>query len=351
MGMNQHTRGTAINRWCTASTCSAGTSAPGRRPTSLTGQPSACGTVREVGTLATRCRAAWWWPTPSTAGGRGDLEPPRGPHQPKPGYHTVEMWEALLTPGGPRAATSTPSGCRSPTRRSRCPTSTSSSTPPQASPASSSSSRTCTRRPPRASADLVLPSAMWVEKNGMVGNSERRTQQWFKMVNPPGEARDDAGRPSRWPEALRPRPPGMKDKDGKLPVPHRDAAGAEVPSGSGPLLRRQRRRAAVRGVPRSRASSTRTSRPTPSTRAPAAALARRASSPTASGARPATASSRATTVREEGRGHPVLPLDTKDDRAQIWFHPYETRRPRCPTRSTPSGCAPGACSSTGTPAR
>src|SRR3712207_7671506 len=31
-------------------------------------------------------------------------------------------------------------------------------------------------------ADLVLPSAMWVEKNGMVGNSERRTQQWFKMV-------------------------------------------------------------------------------------------------------------------------------------------------------------------------
>jgi nitrate reductase NapA len=41
-------------------------------------------------------------------------------------------------------------------------------------------------------ADLVLPSAMWVEKNGMVGNSERRTQQWFKMVNPPGQARDDA---------------------------------------------------------------------------------------------------------------------------------------------------------------
>ncbi|XXU70886.1 molybdopterin-dependent oxidoreductase [Sorangium sp. So ce1151] len=40
-------------------------------------------------------------------------------------------------------------------------------------------------------ADLVLPSAMWVEKNGMFGNSERRTQQWFKMVNPPGEARDD----------------------------------------------------------------------------------------------------------------------------------------------------------------
>src|SRR5690606_28047714 len=40
-------------------------------------------------------------------------------------------------------------------------------------------------------ADLILPSAMWVEKNGMFGNSERRTQQWFKMVDPPGQARDD----------------------------------------------------------------------------------------------------------------------------------------------------------------
>ena len=39
-------------------------------------------------------------------------------------------------------------------------------------------------------ADLILPSALWVEKNGVFGNSERRTQQWFKMVNPPGEARD-----------------------------------------------------------------------------------------------------------------------------------------------------------------
>ena len=34
-------------------------------------------------------------------------------------------------------------------------------------------------------ADLVLPAPLWVEKNGMFGNSERRTQQWFKMVNPP----------------------------------------------------------------------------------------------------------------------------------------------------------------------
>jgi nitrate reductase NapA len=41
---------------------------------------------------------------------------------------------------------------------------------------------------------------------------------------------------------------------------------------------------------------------------------------------------------------------TKDGRAQIWFHPT-TRRPRSPTPSTPSGCAPAACWSIGTRAR
>src|SRR5262245_7782084 len=40
-------------------------------------------------------------------------------------------------------------------------------------------------------ADVVLPSAMWVEKEGMFGNTERRTQHWQKMVDPPGEARPD----------------------------------------------------------------------------------------------------------------------------------------------------------------
>jgi nitrate reductase NapA len=51
----------------------------------------------------------------------------------------------------------------------------------------------------RMAADLVLPSAMWVEKNGMVGNSERRTQQWFKMVPRPARRATTAGRPSPWP--------------------------------------------------------------------------------------------------------------------------------------------------------
>jgi nitrate reductase NapA len=41
------------------------------------------------------------------------------------------------------------------------------------------------------SADLVLPTAMWVEKEGAYGNAERRTQFWHQMVDAPGEARSD----------------------------------------------------------------------------------------------------------------------------------------------------------------
>jgi nitrate reductase NapA len=52
MGMNQHTRGTWINNLVYNCHLLVGKiSQPGNGPFSLTGQPSACGTVREVGTL------------------------------------------------------------------------------------------------------------------------------------------------------------------------------------------------------------------------------------------------------------------------------------------------------------
>jgi nitrate reductase NapA len=79
-------------------------------------------------------------------------------------------------------------------------------------------------------ADLVLPSALWVEKNGMFGNSERRTQQWFRMVPPPGEARDDC-----WQTIAVARRlfdlghPGLKDKDGNFLFTIRNDDGREVP--------------------------------------------------------------------------------------------------------------------------
>ncbi|RPI84071.1 MAG: periplasmic nitrate reductase subunit alpha, partial [Planctomycetaceae bacterium] len=41
-------------------------------------------------------------------------------------------------------------------------------------------------------ADLILPSAAWVEREGIFGNTERRTQHWHQAVDPPGEAKEDA---------------------------------------------------------------------------------------------------------------------------------------------------------------
>ena len=34
-------------------------------------------------------------------------------------------------------------------------------------------------------ADLILPTAMWVEKEGAYGNAERRTQFWHQLVGAP----------------------------------------------------------------------------------------------------------------------------------------------------------------------
>ncbi|MBT4589407.1 MAG: molybdopterin-dependent oxidoreductase, partial [Rhodospirillaceae bacterium] len=39
--------------------------------------------------------------------------------------------------------------------------------------------------------DLILPTAMWVEKEGVYGNAERRTQQWQQLVDAPGESMSD----------------------------------------------------------------------------------------------------------------------------------------------------------------
>jgi nitrate reductase NapA len=70
---------------------------------------------------------------------------------------------------------------------------------------------------------------MWVEKNGMFGNSERRTQQWFKMVKPPGEARDDCWQIIAVARRLYDKGhAGMKDKDGRF-LFALDKDGKEVP--------------------------------------------------------------------------------------------------------------------------
>lgn len=193
MGMNQHTRGTAINNLVHGIHLLSGHfGKPGDAPTSLTGQPSACGTVREVGTLA---HALPGGRLVENEEHRRQVEAlwnlPAGRISARPGYHTVEMWKRFSTPRDQGGDISTiwvqvtNPGQTLPNRNQLF--------DPSRKLADkflivSDVYPTATTR----EADLILPSAMWVEKNGMFGNSERRTQQWFKMVEPPGEARDDA---------------------------------------------------------------------------------------------------------------------------------------------------------------
>jgi nitrate reductase (cytochrome) len=41
-------------------------------------------------------------------------------------------------------------------------------------------------------ADVVLPAAMWLEREGIVGSAERRAQHFERMLEPPGDAMDDS---------------------------------------------------------------------------------------------------------------------------------------------------------------
>jgi nitrate reductase NapA len=230
MGMNQHTQGTAINNLVHGIHLLSGHfGRPGDAPTSLTGQPSACGTVREVGTLAHalpggrvvaneahRRHAEEYWNLPE------------GRINPEPGYHTVRMWEQFSTPaeeGGDihtiwvqvtNPAQSLPNRHKlfDPSREIEGKFLIVSDVYPTAT---------------TAAADLVLPSAMWVEKNGVFGNSERRTQQWFKMVDPPGEARDDVWQMLAVARRLYDRGlEGMRDQDGDFLFAMTDDEGADV---------------------------------------------------------------------------------------------------------------------------
>lgn len=231
MGMNQHTMGTAINTLVHGVHLLSGHfGRPGDAPTSLTGQPSACGTVREVGTLA---HALPGGRLVANAAHRKETEDlwnlPEGRIDATPGYHTVKMWESFCTPtdqGGDIATIwvqVTNPGQTLPNLNKLL------------EPKSGLDDKflvvsevypTLTTEV----ADLVLPAALWVEKNGIYGNSERRTQQWFRMVAPPGEARDDC-----WMTVavahrlLELGHPGMKDRDGNFLFDVRDESGRSVP--------------------------------------------------------------------------------------------------------------------------
>ncbi len=182
MGMNQHTRGTWINNLVYNIHLLVGKiSTPGNSPFSLTGQPSACGTVREVGTLThklphgvvmkeeARKLAAEIWQVPVE-----NIDP-------KPTYHTVEMFRALdrgdirfmwIQVTNPMVTMPNLKRYRDGAKKEGRFIVVSEIYP----------------TPTYDVADVVLPSALWIEREGFFGNSERRTQHWEQIVPPPGEA-------------------------------------------------------------------------------------------------------------------------------------------------------------------
>lgn len=222
MGMNQHTRGTAINNLVyNVHLLSGKIGKAGSTPFSLTGQPSACGTCREVGTTNVglpgglmvdneehRKEAEHLW----------NLS--EGALNPKPGFHTIAMFKALVSGElNSMWVQVTNPGQSLPNLNENLKDS------PNCFVIVSDIYPTATTH----LADVVLPSAMWVEKDGIYGNSERRTHQWFKMIEPPGEARNDVWQVLVVAHRLLEKGfEGMKDKDGQFLFMMKDENGKEI---------------------------------------------------------------------------------------------------------------------------
>ncbi|MBT4162275.1 MAG: nitrate reductase catalytic subunit NapA [Gammaproteobacteria bacterium] len=186
MGMNQHTRGTWVNEQAYMVHMLLGKQAkPGDGAFSITGQPSACGTAREVGTFSHRLPADM---VVANAGHRKRSEKlweiPEGTLNPKPGSHMMKIMRDLED-GKVKWAWVNVSN-------------------PWHNSANANHWIEAARKMDNfiicsdgyagisaKVADLILPSAMIFEKWGSYGNAERRTQHWRQQVTPAGNSMPD----------------------------------------------------------------------------------------------------------------------------------------------------------------
>ncbi len=189
MGLNQRTRGVWANNLVhnlhliTGNICKDGADS-----FSLTGQPNACGGVRETGTLCHLLPGTRPVKDPKV---RAQVEKawkiPKGTIDPKPGFHTMKMFDNL---GGEAAADK-------PIKAMLVCT----TNPAQSLPNVNKYLKGMQDAymvvldifPTRTTqfADVLLPAAFIFEKGGVYGCSERRSQLTSQMVQPPGEAKSD----------------------------------------------------------------------------------------------------------------------------------------------------------------
>jgi nitrate reductase NapA len=186
MGFNQHTRGSWVNNLIyNVHLLTGKISEPGNSPYSLTGQPSACGTAREVGTFSHRLPADMVVDNEDHRKMAEKIwQVPAGTIPAKPGTHAVKMvryvdlgkinvfWSMCANPMQDFANLNR---FRAGVRKPHCLYIHSDPYPNRSTEL----------------ADIVLPTAMWAEKEGAFGNAERRTQFWRKQVDAPGESKSD----------------------------------------------------------------------------------------------------------------------------------------------------------------
>ena len=186
MGMNQHTRGTWVNTLAYNVHFLLNKQAkPGSGAFSLTGQPSACGTAREVGTFTHRLPADMMSKNPKH---RKIVEKrwklPEGTLNGQQGQHIMRIHRdiedghvkfAWVNVCNPYQDTASASHWIKAARKM-------------------DNFIVCSDGYPGISAkvsDLILPSAMIYEKWGAYGNAERRTQHWRQQVLPVGDSMSD----------------------------------------------------------------------------------------------------------------------------------------------------------------
>ncbi len=187
MGMNQHTRGTWVNTLSYNVHFLVNKQAkPGNGAYSLTGQPSACGTAREVGTFCHRLPADMMVKNPKH---RKIVEKgwniPEGTLNPVGNQHIMKIhrdiedgvvkfaWVNVCNPYQDSA--NARHWLKAAREMEDLFLVTSDGYPGISAMVS----------------DLVLPSAMIYEKWGAYGNAERRTQWWRQQVLPVGDAMSD----------------------------------------------------------------------------------------------------------------------------------------------------------------
>ena len=186
MGMNQHTRGTWVNTLAYNVHFLLNKQAlPGSGAFSLTGQPSACGTAREVGTFCHRLPADMMVKNPKHRKITEDRwKVPNGTLNPVGNQHIMKIHRdiedgvvkfAWVNVCNPYQDTASATHWIKAAREMDNFIVTSDGYPGISAKVS----------------DLILPSAMIYEKWGAYGNAERRTQHWRQQVLPVGDAMSD----------------------------------------------------------------------------------------------------------------------------------------------------------------